>query len=503
MPIKTTPKISLTLESYQTILQQTPVSTQILSPTGETLMVNKAWEELWGITLDKLKGYNMLIDQQLVDNGIMPYIKHGFAGQIVHIPPSKYVPEKTLSIKNAVQFRWVKALMYPIKDKTGEIMVIVLQHEDITEQKEAEADQARLAAIVSFSDDAIISKNLDGIIQTWNKAAEEIFGYIAQEAIGKHITLIIPPELHYEEDTIISRVRHGEHTKHYETHRVRKDGTLINVSLTISPIRDNDGTAIGVSKIARDITERKLLEKHKDDFLGVASHELKTPVTSIKAYTQILHKRFQKAQDYKSAELVAKMDAQLNKMNSLIADLLDITKIESGRLQFTEAYFDFNELVTEIVEEVQRTTDRHTLVTQLTKTHRMYGDRERIGQVLVNLLTNAIKYSPHNEKLIISSEYNKGCITLCVEDFGVGIPEEKQSKIFDRFYRISGPREDTYPGLGLGLYISSEIIKRLGGRIWVESQEGQGSTFCFSLPVKRTPIKQQHNTLVEEELKHS
>jgi signal transduction histidine kinase len=228
------------------------------------------------------------------------------------------------------------------------------------------------------------------------------------------------------------------------------------------------------------------LSRQKDDFIGIASHELKTPVTSVKAYTQILRNRFTKAEDMKSAELARKMDLQLDKLTNLIADLLDVTKIESDKLQFNEMYFDFNELVVETVEELQRITERHKIILELGVSKTVYGDRERTSQVIANFITNAIKYSPSSDKIIVKTEAAKNNVMLRVQDFGVGISEKEQDKVFERFYRVNGNKNETYPGLGLGLYISAEIIKRQKGEIWVESEKGKGSTFCFCLPIQTT-----------------
>jgi len=240
-----------------------------------------------------------------------------------------------------------------------------------------------------------------------------------------------------------------------------------------------------------DITERRELEQQKDEFISIASHELKTPITSVKAYTQILGQRFRKADDTKSVELIEKMDSQLDKLTSLIGDLLDITKIEAGRIQFHESYFDFNMLVEETVEELQRTTEKHHISKELQPGVTIYGDHDRLGQVLTNFITNAIKYSPHTDKIIVSTAVDKDNVTLCVQDFGIGLSQKDQSKVFERFYRVGGSDQNTYPGLGLGLYIASEIIKRHKGRVWVESEETKGSTFYFSLPVSKQKPKRQ------------
>lgn len=267
------------------------------------------------------------------------------------------------------------------------------------------------------------------------------------------------------------------------------DGEYRTFLTRVVPIRDEKGKIIRWFGSNTDITKQKELERQKDDFLGIASHELKTPVTSIKAYGQVLERIFQKRGDSASVELLSKMGTQVDRLTSLIEDLLDVTKIQSGRLKFNDNYFDFNVLVEEIVEELQRTTDRHKIITELSMPKKIHGDRDRTGQVISNLISNAIKYSPKSDKIIIKSQQDGTNVTLSVQDYGIGIPKEKQSRVFEQFFRVSGDREITFPGLGLGLYVSSEIVKREGGRIWVNSIKGKGSTFCFSLPISKKSKK--------------
>lgn len=249
------------------------------------------------------------------------------------------------------------------------------------------------------------------------------------------------------------------------------------------PLRDAQGTVMKWYGTNTDIQAQKEAQAQKDNFLGVASHELKTPVTSIKAYAQMMERMFRNKGDLKNAELVNKMDRQINRLNSLIGDLLDVTKINTGRMVFSETEFDFDGLVDEISGEIQRTTEKHQIERELTVGKTITGDRDRLGQVITNLLTNAIKYSPGSERIIVSTKITDNELRLCVQDFGIGINPEKQQKVFEQFYRVSGSREHTFPGLGLGLYISAEIVRRMGGRIWVNSAEGEGSKFCFSLPI--------------------
>jgi PAS domain S-box-containing protein len=234
-------------------------------------------------------------------------------------------------------------------------------------------------------------------------------------------------------------------------------------------------------EVQKDIQQRIEADKKKDEFISIASHELKTPVTSLKAYTQILQMTFDEERNHSASDLLSKMNKQVDKLTGLIVDLLDITKIDKGEMVFDFEDFDFNDLAKEIAEEMQRTTDKHTLKLQLSGEAKIKGDRNRLSQVLINFISNAIKYSPRADEIIITSAFNNTTLKVCVHDFGIGIPKEEQSKIFKRFYRVSGKNNHTFPGLGLGLYISSEIIKRHSGKIYFESVEGKGSKFCFEI----------------------
>ena len=245
-----------------------------------------------------------------------------------------------------------------------------------------------------------------------------------------------------------------------------------------------DGSCTGYIGACVDITEQKALQQQKDNFIGIASHELKTPVTSLKAYAQVLEKMLERKGDMHEAAMMGKMHAQLNRLANLIGDLLDVTKITTGRLQFNHQEFDFNALVLDLVEDLQRTTEKHRLIHELQPVARVYGDKERIGQVIVNLITNAIKYSPQANEVRIYASMENEEVHLCVQDFGIGIASEDLNKVFEQFYRVTGTVQHTFPGLGLGLYISAEIIRREGGRIWVTSEENKGSTFCFAIPLK-------------------
>ena len=231
-----------------------------------------------------------------------------------------------------------------------------------------------------------------------------------------------------------------------------------------------------------DYTERRKLEKQKDEFLGIASHELRTPVTSIKAYAQLLERRFQQQGNTDAARSVNKINRQLDKLTSLIKDLLDVTKIEQGELEMKHERFEYIELASEVVEDMQRITD-HPITSLFCERTVIHGDKERIGQVLINLLSNAAKYSNTSSPIEVRIEKKDNLIWTHVKDTGIGISKEHQQKIFDRFFRSRSKENKNYAGLGLGLYISSQIIARHNGQIQVKSMRDKGSTFSFSLPL--------------------
>jgi signal transduction histidine kinase len=231
--------------------------------------------------------------------------------------------------------------------------------------------------------------------------------------------------------------------------------------------------------------ERRNLEKIKDEFIGIITHELKTPLTSVKAYSQIIYRELLKMENQKLTQPVSRMEIQINKLSKLINDLLDISKIKEGKLDFSKSYFNFNELVWEIIDEMQPTTVRHTIVANLAKTKTVYGDRERIGQVITNLLSNAIKYSPQRGEIIVTTKAENGNIELSVKDFGIGIIDVNRKRVFDKMFRVSQGINKGYPGLGLGLFIAKEIILGHGGAIWVRSKKDKGSTFYFSIPIEK------------------
>lgn len=269
----------------------------------------------------------------------------------------------------------------------------------------------------------------------------------------------------------------------YDLKLVKSPGQEREIEV-VANLYQEDGRPV-IQCSVRDITERKRLELEKDDFLSIVSHELKTPITSLKAYTQVLATRFRKEQQTGALEHLGKMEAQINRLASLIGALLDISEIKTGELTYAREIFRIDELVSEIAASFGRTSARHKLIRKGKTAHPVRGDRTRLAQVIEQLLSNAIKYSPQAERveLLLSDDGNQ--VRLEVRDFGMGIRPEDQPYVFERFYRECGALHETYPGLGLGLYLAAEIIRQHGGTISVRSEKGRGSSFTVFLPIYR------------------
>ncbi len=361
--------------------------------------------------------------------------------------------------------------------------------------QELEKREAQFRDLANSMPQLVWTADPEGKVDYYNKQYKNYLGINKKDG-----EFVWAPVVHPEdaERTLTAWNRAVKTGETYEVeHRIKtKDDGYRWLLSRGTPVKDKTGSVVKWYGTATDIHKSKQLERQKDEFLSVASHELKTPVTSIKAYTQVLQRIFAAQGEDKAVQLLGKMDGQINKLTVLIGDLLDATKIESGKLKMREEYFDFNGLVQEVVEEIQRTAPEHRIIAKLSETRQLFGDRDRIGQVIVNFLTNAVKYSPNTRDIYVQTKLDGRSVTLSVKDRGIGIPREKMKNLFERFYRVEGKYESTYPGLGLGLYISKEIIERQGGTIAADSEKGKGSTFSFTLPLRKNgyPLSNSKNT---------
>ena len=252
------------------------------------------------------------------------------------------------------------------------------------------------------------------------------------------------------------------------------------INMNARPI-EQEGVNEMILLALRDITDIKHREQQKDDFLSMASHELKTPITTLKAYSQLARKLSEG--NPQLDRYMERIEKQINSLNDLVSDLLDVTRIHSGKLSFNIREFDMYDLLKEIVETLQVSHPSHKLIIESSAPFTIEADKDRTGQVIINFITNAIKYSPDAQIVRIRMISDVEGVTLCVEDRGIGIDKAHLEQVFERFYRVSESKQ--FSGLGMGLYISKQIIERQHGRIWVESEPGKGSTFCFWLPLKQ------------------
>jgi PAS domain S-box-containing protein len=393
----------------------------------------------------------------------------------------------------------------PIKDAQGHIIGASKVARDITLRRRAFEERERLAAIIDSSDDAIASKTLDGIITSWNRGAEQMFGYSAAEAIGQHIKLIIPPELHAEEDDVLARLRRGEKIDHYETVRQTKDGRKLDISLTVSPIRNAQGHIIGASKVARDITLRKRAdEEHKrimareeaarrtaeeanrlkDDFLATVSHELRNPLNSIVGWAGLL-----RAGKLDEKTVVRAVDAILRgaqAQDQIISDLLDVARIVNGRLRLDIRPVQLVEVLESAIDAVRPAAEAKQIRLQTLldpAASPLAGDPDRLRQVLWNLLSNAVKFTSKNGRIQVVSQRINSHIEVIVSDTGIGIEPELLPHVFDRFRQGDSGSNRQSSGLGLGLAIVRNLVELHGGTVRAESKgRGQGATFIVRLP---------------------
>jgi PAS domain S-box-containing protein len=369
-------------------------------------------------------------------------------------------------------------------------------------QNELDMAARHLAAIVDSSDDAIIAKDLRSIITSWNKGAERIYGYTAEEMIGTSIMRLIPPERQGEEDHILAKIRAGERIDHFETIRVTKDGRRLRMSITVSPIKDSNGTIVGASKIARDITERQhLLESEraarmelekanrlKDEFLATLSHELRTPLNAILGWATIV--RQSRELDEELAQALDTIERNARSQAQIIDDLLDMSRIISGKVRLDVQRVDLPAILNESLETVRTAAEAKGIRLQVVLDPlkgAVAGDPNRLQQVFWNLLTNAIKFTPKGGRVQVVLERVNSHVEVSVIDTGEGIAPEFLPHVFNRFEQADASTTRRHGGLGLGLAIVKQLVELHGGSVRAKSRGvGEGATFTVHLPL--TPL---------------
>lgn len=316
-----------------------------------------------------------------------------------------------------------------------------------------------------------------------NDAMARMYGFEkASEIIGARLPDLMPRKKN--ENYLRAFIMSGYILANAESQEYGKNGALRCFQNNIVGITKN-GMLLRAWGIQRDITQAKEIERRKDDYLSIASHELKTPITSLKLYNELLQQKIAGLGNGEMVGFVERMDKQIDKLTKLVNDLLDVSRIQSGKLIYQPERFRITELIREVGDDLQKAMQQHKLIVKSSTQKTVVADKNRIGQVLINLIENAIKYSPKSDKVLIRAKDNATSVIVQVQDFGIGVPVAERQKIFERFYRVDAEERNIVSGQGLGLYIASEIIRRHGGKIWVSGEVNKGSTFSFTLPLHK------------------
>ncbi len=397
----------------------------------------------------------------------------------------------------------VEFAMHPIRDETGAVRFLYPTGIDVTERKRGEHAIASLAAIVTSSGDAIVGMDLQGTVTSWNRAAELLYGYQAEEILGRPVLWIIPRDRHHEEPLLLEKVAAGSAVEHYETVRVRKDGTAVHVSLSLSPVKDPQGRVIGASKIARDITERKrseaalvaanqALEKQKaaladavkelESFSYSVSHDLRAPLRTIDAFSRIIHEEHEAALDEEAKRCLGIVRKAAAQAGELIDDLLEFSRL--GRQSMQLRTVNMTALADEVAEELKRTHLQRTIDIAIGSLPTCRGDARLLKLIWTNLLGNAVKYTQYRQAARIevgamSDETDGEAVVYYVKDNGVGFNMAYTHKLFGVFQRLHNKEE--FDGTGVGLAIVHRIVQRHGGKVWADGAVNQGATFYVSL----------------------
>jgi len=471
---------------------------------------NPAAERLFGFTAAEMIGRSIRTiipaDRQQEEDAVLAQVR---AGNVVdHFETQRQAKDGRL-----VE---ISLTVSPIRDHaTGRVIGASKIARDIGEQKRALAAALHLAALVQSSDDAIVSKDLDGVVQSWNPAAERLFGYSASEMIGRSITQIVPRDRLQEEDFVLGRIRAGLSVEHFETVRQTKDGRLVDISLTISPIRDPGGRIIGASKIARDIREhkrliderrsaaaneeaarREILEAQnrriqeaarlKSEFVANMSHELRTPLNSIVGFAELIADARFGPLPGRYREFAEVLHTSAQHLLQLINDILDLAKVESGKIDFQPQLVDLGQIVAEATAIIGGLASKRRIELAVDvdpSLDRALLDPMRLKQVLYNFLSNAIKFTPEGGRVALRVRADGDeRFVVEVEDNGIGIKSDDLHRLFIEFQQLDASTAKNAAGSGLGLALTKRLVEAQGGAVGVRSMFGSGSTFFAILP---------------------
>ena len=471
---------------------------------GSILAINRAAETLTGWTQAEAEGLALdqvlrLLDEATRAPAANPATRALLEGVVVGLSGNTLLLRRDgteLSIDDSAA---------PIRGSDGTILGCVVVFRDVAARRQLEQERADrlsaarlLAAIVESSDDAIVSKSLEGVIPSWNSGAQRLFGWAPEEAIGRHISLIIPPERAAEETEILARLRRGERIEHFDTVRVRRNGEPIHVSLTVSPVRDETGRVVGASKIARDIGDRIRLEqtlveanRRKTEFLAVLAHELRGPLAPLRNALAILERGDAGPGVIDAAR--ATMQRQLDQLVRLVDDLIDISRISRDMIELRREPVALDAVLQHAIEATRPLVERagqRLIVGASSEPIHLQADPARLSQVFGNLLSNASKFTPEGGRITVTGELQGTEAVVAVEDDGIGIPVDRLEVVFDMFTQVEHPLARSGGGLGIGLALVRRLVEMHGGSVSAHSRgEGTGSRFVVRLPALEGPAQ--------------
>ena len=449
---------------------------------------NPAAERMFGYTAAEVVGRSIELivaaDRRADERRLTDEVRRG--GSVHHFD--------TVGVTRHGALLELSLALSPLMTPEGKVLGIARISRDISQERLNARELARLGAIVDSADDASVSKDLNGVVQTWNKAAEQMFGFSPEEMIGRSITTIIPADRLQEEVEVLSRIRAGQSVRHFETVRRRKDGSLVEISLTVSPIRDAGGRVIGASKIARDISTQRRLAREaeeasrvKDEFLAMLSHELRTPLNAVLGYTRML--RTGQFGEDRQERAIDTIERNANVLSQLVSDVLDVSAIVTGKMRLKTASCDLRTLAEAAIDVVRPSADAKGVTLAIDAPRDpvvVQCDADRVQQVFWNLLANAVKFTPPDGRVDVQLTASRGQARVAVADTGVGIARDSLQYIFQRFWQGEPRAHTPNAGLGLGLALARHFTELHGGTISAASGgEGKGSTFTVELPLLR------------------
>jgi PAS domain S-box-containing protein len=462
-----------------------------IAPDGKITDVNEATESVTGYSRTELIGTDFsdyFTEPEKAKEGYKQVFREGlvldYALEIQHRDG-----HTTPVLYNASVYR----------DKDGEVIGIFAAARDITERKKAEEKIQTLANVVESSNDAIITESLDGIITSWNKGAEQVYGYLAEEVLGKNMSILEPDNLKGEIKQLSDKIKQRKKVKHHETLRLKNDGTIVNISVTLSPVFDVYGKLVAISNIAGDITEKKIAEnllhekqiaevanRTKNDFLANMSHELRTPLNSIIGFSDMLYEQAYGELNQKQLRAVDNISNSGKHLLNLINGILDLSKIEANKMELNYREFELAANLDLIRNVLYPIADKKNIEIEIDMDKRIKkirADEDKFTRIMYNLVDNAIKFSFENSLVKIGVRKKRDLVEITVKDTGIGIKAEDQNKLFKPFSQVNSSSSKKFQGTGLGLSLVKQIVNLHGGYVWFRSEEGEGSTFAFAIPI--------------------